>query len=165
VTESTSRRRNPRVRTAETQQGRAASRTHRKGPRHIIGHPVILAGVALLVLGACASKVENSAAISISAVQLAGRIQAGSPPLILDVRTREEYAQGHIPGAINVPHDELPTRLAELHIAKSEEVVVHCRRGGRSRLAEETLRERGYSNVRDLAGHWQGWKAAGLPTE
>ena len=120
---------------------------------------------ASLLLGACGSNVEESAGTLITADQLAHRIQAGSPPLVLDVRTREEYAQGHIPGAINIPHDELPTRLAELPIAKSEEVVVHCQSGGRARLAEEALRGSGYSNVLDLEGHWRGWQGAGLPTE
>ncbi len=127
--------------------------------------PVLFATAASLLLGACGSNVEESAGTPISAAQLAHRIQAGSPPLVLDVRTREEYAQGHIPGAINIPHDELPTRLAELPIAKSEEVVVHCHSGRRAQLAEGTLRGSGYSNIRDLKGHWQGWQAARLPTE
>ena len=127
--------------------------------------PILVAIAASLLLGACGSNVEESAGTPISAAQLADRIQEGSPPLVLGIRTREEFAQGHIPGAINIPHDELPTRLAELPIAKSEEIVVHCQSGRRAQLAEGTLRGSGYSNVRDLAGHWQGWRAAGLPTE
>jgi len=138
---------------------------------------ILFASAASLLLGACGSDVEESAAppqrsdveesagTPISAGKLADRIQAGSPPLILDVRTREEYTQGHIPGAINIPHDELPTRLAELPIAKSEEVVVHCGSGGRTQPAEKTLRASGYSNVRILTGHWGQWQAKRLPTE
>ena len=127
--------------------------------------PLILFATATwILLGACGSNVEESTG-TIAAAQLADRIPAGSAPLVLDVRTREEYAQGHISGAFNIPHDELPTRLAELPIAKSQEVVVHCQSGRRAGLAEETLRESCYSNGRDLAGHWQGWQAAGLPTE
>jgi rhodanese-related sulfurtransferase len=148
---------------------------------------ILFATAALLLLGACGSNVEESASTPISAVEesastpisaveesagtpisaaeLADRIQAGSPPLILDVRDQREYALGHIPGAINIPRGELSTRLAELPIAKSEEVVVHCHRGQRAGLAEETLRRSGYSNVRDLDGHWKEWQEAGLPTE
>jgi phage shock protein E len=126
---------------------------------------ILFATAAALLLGGCGSNVEDSAGTPISAVELADRIQAGSPPLVLDVRNREEYARGHIPGAINIPHDELPTRLAELPIAKSEEVVVYCYGGLRSQQAEETLRGSGYSNVRLLAGYWKEWQMmAGAPT-
>jgi len=145
---------------------------------------ILFATAASLLLGACGSDVEESAdtpvemveesagtpveestETSISADRLAYRIRAGSPPLVLDVRKRQGYAQGHIPGAINIPYRELPTRLAELPIAKSEEVVVHCQLGRRAGLAEKTLRESGYSNVRDLDGHFHKWQTAGLPTE
>jgi rhodanese-related sulfurtransferase len=112
------------------------------------------------------SAVEESAGTPISAAELADRIRAGSPPLVLDVRPGPDYARGHIPGALNIPSNELPTRLAELPIAKSEEVVVVQESSGRrAALAAETLRGSGYSNIRNLAGHWRWWKHAGLPTE
>ncbi len=149
---------------------------------------ILFATAASLLLGACGSDVEEpadtphemieehadtphemveeSSENSISAVRLADRIQAGSAPLILDTRSREEYARRHIPGAINIPLDELPTRMTELPIAKSEEViVVPARRGAFARRAEETLRGSGYSNVRHLAGYMKEWQAAKLPTE
>ncbi len=127
---------------------------------------VVIAASALL--GACGSNVEDlqeSGGTPISADELAGRIRSDMPPLVLDVRTRDEYAKGHIPGAINVPHDELATRIAELPTAKSREIVVHCQSGRRAQLAEATLREAGYSNVRDLSGHWREWQVSELPTE
>jgi phage shock protein E len=117
-----------------------------------------------LLLGACSPNVESSGGV-ITAAQLAERIGADSAPLVLDVRSRDEYTQGHIPGAVNIPHDELFERLAELPIEKSEEVVVHCKSGRRAGMAEEVLSESGYSNVRNLSGHWEGWQQAGLPTE
>ena len=115
--------------------------------------------------GAATSAAQESAGAPILAAELADRIQAGSPPLVLDVRSPKEYAHLHIRGAINIPHDELATRLAELPIAKSGEVVVHSVRGQRALLAEETLRGSGYSNIRQLADRPKGWKVAGLPTE
>lgn len=120
---------------------------------------------ASLLLVACAPSGEESGGIPISADELAARIQGGSPPIVLDVRTRQEYSRGHIPGALNIPHDELASRSAELSVAKSEEIIVHCQSGRRAQLAEEVLHENGYSNVRDLTGHWQGWQASGLPIE
>jgi rhodanese-related sulfurtransferase len=130
---------------------------------------LILAAIAAsALLGACGSDVEDvevSGATPISADELAGRLQSGMPPLVLDVRTRDEYAKGHIPGAINVPYDELATRIAELPTTKSREIVVHCQSGRRAQLAEATLHEAGYSNVRDLSGHWKQWQVLELPTE
>jgi rhodanese-related sulfurtransferase len=130
---------------------------------------LILAAIAAsALLGACGSdvqEVEESSGPAISADELAGRIRSGMPPLVLDVRSRDEYAKGHIPGAINVPHDELAARIAELPSAKSREIVVHCQSGRRAQLAEATLHGAGYSNVRDLSGHWQEWQVSELPTE
>jgi rhodanese-related sulfurtransferase len=126
---------------------------------------ILPAIAASLLLGACESNVEESAGTPISAAELVDRIHAGSPPFVLDVRTPEEYASGHIPGAINIPHDELGTRIQELPTTKSEEIVVHCQSGRRAQLAGATLRGDGYSNVRDLDGHWESWQASGLATE
>jgi rhodanese-related sulfurtransferase len=101
----------------------------------------------------------------ITATELAQRIEAGSPPFVLDVRSPQEYAQGHIPGAVNIPYDVLSARVSELGLTKSEEIVVLCQVGRRAQLAESTLREIGFTNVRDLEGHWQAWQAARLPSE
>ncbi len=126
--------------------------------------PILAAIAASALLDSCGTNVEELGGTSISADELASRIQAGSAPLVLDVRTPDEYARGHIPGAINVPHGELAIRIAELPVTKSEEIVVHCQSGRRAQLAETTLREAGHSNVRDLTGHWQEWEASGRPT-
>ena len=120
---------------------------------------------AVLLFCACESEINDPGRTPVSAVELADRIHAGSPPLILDVRSRDEFGSGHIPGAINIPHDELDARMAELTVDKSGEIVVHCKSGRRAQLAETILREHGYTNVRDLDGHWQEWQASGLRTE
>jgi rhodanese-related sulfurtransferase len=111
--------------------------------------------------------VEESTKTSISAEKLAYRIQAGSRPFILDIRSREDFARGHIPGATNIPQGELSTRLTELPTAKSDEIVIVQARdkGRRAQTAEATLRGSGYSNVRHLAGQLRSWYAAKLPIE
>jgi phage shock protein E len=96
---------------------------------------------------------------------LIARIESGSAPVVLDVRTAEEYAAGHIPGAINISHTELSGRLWELEAHKNDEIVVHCGRGGRASFAEEILLEKGFSDVRDLEGHMAKWQENGYPTE
>lgn len=119
-------------------------------------------GLALLLL-ACAEPPEREA--SISRDELARRIHDGTAPLILDVRTEQEYRAGHIPGSVNIPHDQLAERLPELGISESDEIVVHCEGGRRAAMAESVLVEAGYSRVRDLEGQMKGWREAGLASE
>jgi rhodanese-related sulfurtransferase len=87
---------------------------------------------------------------------LAAQISENRAPFILDVRTPDEYAEGHVPGAVNIPFDALPGRLDELP-ATREEIVVYCRSGRRAVIAEDTLRANGYLNLRELSGHWLEW--------
>ena len=89
----------------------------------------------------------------------AGRADA---PLVLDVRSAEEFAGGHVPGARNVAYDQVAARLGELGPAR--EVVVYCEKGGRAAKASEVLRSAGFT-VRHLAGDMSGWRAQGLPIE
>ncbi len=83
--------------------------------------------------------------------------------LILDVRTAEEYAQGHVEGAVHIPYDQLPQRAAEIEAAKDQDVVLYCRSGRRSELAAETLHEKGFTRLLHLEGDMLAWEAAQRP--
>ena len=83
--------------------------------------------------------------------------------LVLDVRTPKEYDSGHVPGAINVPYDELPARISEVRDRDPDRVVVYCERGGRAAKAEKTLKAAGVTNVQHLEGDMQGWRRDKLP--
>lgn len=121
----------------------------------LVFHRIIL--FALLLLSGLACHAETPAIGTITAAELAQRLKEPNPPIILDVRTRDEYAAGHIDTAINLPHDELGRRLGEIPGNKSSEIVVYCRSGKRARIAEDLLIEKGYTNIKDLSGHWQEW--------
>lgn len=72
--------------------------------------------------------------------------------IILDVRTAEEYAQGHIPGAILIPDYELNERAAQELPDKNQLLLIYCRSGRRSKLAAQTLVEAGYTNILEFGG-------------
>jgi rhodanese-related sulfurtransferase len=102
---------------------------------------------------------------TIAPSELADRINTDNAPLILDVRTPGEYATGHIPGAVNIPHTELRDRLSELMSHQNEEIVVHCQTGPRAGVAQSILSQAGFMQIRELEGHMQQWKASGYPIE
>jgi rhodanese-related sulfurtransferase len=87
-------------------------------------------------------------------------LESLDPPLVLDVRSAEEFASGHVPGAVHVPHDQLAARVSELGAPR--EVVVYCERGSRASKAAAVLRDAGFA-VQHLAGDMRGWREAGLP--
>jgi phage shock protein E len=78
-----------------------------------------------------------------------------SKVLLLDVRTAQEYAEGHIPGAVLLPYDELEAKFKEPD--KGRPIVVYCRTGRRSAIAKEALGGLGYTNVSDFGGY-MNWK-------
>lgn len=80
---------------------------------------------------------------------------------LLDVRTPEEYAAGHIAGAVNVPHDQLATRLAE--VPKDKDVVLYCRSGRRAGIAADVLAANGYTRLSHLEGDMIAWTEKGRP--
>jgi phage shock protein E len=84
--------------------------------------------------------------------------------VVLDVRTPEEFAAGHVPGAVNVPHDQVGARLGELGKFRDKDVVVYCRSGRRAELALSVLEQAGFTRLGHLEGDMNAWSAAGRPT-
>jgi rhodanese-related sulfurtransferase len=85
-------------------------------------------------------------------------------PILVDVRTPGEYSEGHVPGAVNIPLDELPGRVGELEQYKEGEVHLVCRSGARSSKAAQLLAGEGYQAV-NVAGGTLAWQAAGYAVE
>lgn len=91
---------------------------------------------------------------------LAARLESADPELlVVDVRSAAEFAEGHVPGAVNIPHDVIGQRIAELGPADARDVVVYCRSGRRSALALETLKGAGFSRLFQLKGDYLRWSA------
>lgn len=106
---------------------------------------------------------DTGALEAISATELLDRLRAGTVTL-LDVRPSEEFAAGHLPGAINIPLDELERRLRDL--PAGQEIVAYCR-GPYCALsldAVQLLRRKGLKAVRFEQGYPE-WKAAGMPVQ
>lgn len=99
--------------------------------------------VQAILLTACNGVTQ--ATESISQQDLMTMITSGDSPVILDVRTPREFEDGHVPGAINISHDELSGRLDELVQHKESAIVVYCRSGKRAGIAESILWMPGFS--------------------
>lgn len=101
---------------------------------------------------------------SISAVQLQNGWDAGRAPALIDVRSAEEYAAGHIPGAIHIPYQHVAERIDE--VDAPNRVAPYCQVGPRARKGEAALRARGYAQpIYQLEGGLRAWRAGGYPVE
>lgn len=99
----------------------------------------------------------------IDAAELIDRVARGEDLLILDVRSVEEFAAGHVPGALNIPHTEVADRLEEIANLGEVEIVLYCRSGRRAGMAADVLRDAGYERLLHLDGDMLGWQARQLP--
>ena len=93
-----------------------------------------------------------------TADDLSAAIAAGRAPAILDVRSPAEFAAGHVPGAINIPFNQVAARADELSVPHDTLLVVYCGHGPRAWIAERALRARGFRNLDYLKGHWARWR-------
>ena len=97
----------------------------------------------------------------ITPAELRQRQQTGETPILFDVRETWEHEEGRIPGAQNIPLNTLPDKLDDLDDLKNQEIIVHCKSGGRSASAKAYLTQQGFTNVRNLLGGSQAYEAAG----
>jgi adenylyltransferase/sulfurtransferase len=91
------------------------------------------------------------------------RLDRGEKPVLLDVREREEFRQGYVPGAVSLPRGFLEMRVEEAVPDKNAPIVAYCAGGTRSLLAGRILKELGYTNVTSMRGGFTAWKNQGLP--
>ena len=115
--------------------------------------------LSLMLLSSCGTLGSSSSGYrQISMDEAVAMMKDEKNYIILDVRRPDEYAEGHIPGAINVPNEEIGTaEIAELP-DKSQLILVYCRSGRRSKEASEKLVKLGYTNIVEFGGilDWKG---------
>ena len=98
---------------------------------------------------------------TLAATQMINRSDA----IVVDLRSAEDYAKGHILGAKSIPLADLERRAGELDKHKAKPVILHCADGNRAGGAVAALRKKGFDNVHNLTGGFTAWQQAGLPVE
>jgi rhodanese-related sulfurtransferase len=92
------------------------------------------------------------------------RIDAGERLILVDVREDNEWAKGHLPGAVHmgkgVIERDIEKQVPDVHT----KLILYCGGGFRSALVADNLQKMGYTNVESMDGGWRGWTEAGLPT-
>lgn len=124
-----------------------------------------------LCVGACGGSQTSAPAPAVAGAMtevdvatLKAARDAGTVALV-DVRTPAEYADGHVPGAINIPVDTLARRLSELEPHKDADLYLICRSGARSARAQSMLHDAGYAHPINVAGGTLAWQSAVFAVE
>ena len=113
---------------------------------------LLLAVMMLTACGQDTEKDQGAVYVNITAEEAKQIMDAEEGYIILDVRTQEEYDQGHIPGAMLIPNTEIETRAEDELLDKDQLILVYCRSGNRSKKAAEILVELGYTNIKEFGG-------------
>ena len=119
--------------------------------------------LALLLLAGCGASKEKPAYRQITMDEAVAMMEEESGYLVVDVRTPEEFAEKHIPGAINLPNEEIGTAEIPQLPDKAQLILVYCRSGNRSKQASEKLAALGYTNIVEFGGinSWPGETVSG----
>ena len=116
---------------------------------------LILLLLAVMMLTACGQDKENDQGVvyvNITAEEAKQIMDNEEGYIILDVRTQEEYDEGHIPGAVVISHEEIAEKAEGVLTDKDQLILVYCRSGRRSKIAAEALAELGYTNIKEFGG-------------
>ena len=122
--------------------------------------PVFL---AVLLLAGCTAPAKENAYRQISMDEAVAMMDAETGYVLLDVRTPEEFAGKHIPGALNIPNETIGTEEIPELPDKAQLILVYCRSGNRSKQASEKLAALGYTNIVEFGGinDWPGETISG----
>ncbi|WP_423709779.1 rhodanese-like domain-containing protein [Undibacterium sp. WLX3042] len=123
---------------------------------------IFLIGIALISGGALLLPLLQRRGAKVSQLQATQYMNQGKT-LILDVRSADEFATGHLPNAKNIPLPEINNRLKEIEKSKNAVVITVCATGVRSSNAVSVLNKAGFAQVFSLEGGTEAWKTQGMP--
>ena len=115
----------------------------------------IIGMLVMLLFAGCSQAKGNpqeASFVNITAEKAKQLMDTEENYIILDVRTQEEYDQGHIPGAILIPDNRIDADAEKVLTDKNQLILVYCRSGRRSKLAAEHLVQLGYTNIKEFGG-------------
>jgi rhodanese-related sulfurtransferase len=127
-----------------------------------IGNHPLLVGAFILLVFLFFRNESARAGATVSTQELV-RLVNKDNAIVLDVRDRAEFDEGHIVDAVNIPYASLESRLDELNKYKERPVVIACKMGQHSGAAGTLLQKNGFSNVVRLTGGYSEWRAQNLP--
>ena len=127
-----------------------------------IGNHPILVGAFVVILALFVRNEVARGGRSVTPQELVNLVNRDGA-VVIDVRDANEYAQGHIVDAVNVPHAALATRVKELEKYKQKPVVLACKMGQHAGAAGTVLRKAGFADVARLKGGVAEWRNQSLP--
>lgn len=124
-------------------------------------HPFLVGSFVLLIF--LFFRNESARAGTTIGTQELVRLVNKEDAIVLDVRDRGEYLDGHIVDAVNIPYASLESRVDELAKHRDKPVVIACKMGQHSGAAGTLLQKNGFTNVTRLTGGYSEWRAQNLP--
>ena len=116
---------------------------------------IMMSLIFVCSFAACGNQAEKSVVyeyVQITPEEAKNLMETESDYIILDVRTEEEFAEGHIENAVLIPDYEIGIRAEKELPDKNQLILIYCRSGRRSKIASQTLADMGYSDVREFGG-------------
>jgi rhodanese-related sulfurtransferase len=123
---------------------------------------IIIATIGFFLFG-CADGQSQSADGKLNAVEFSKKITQTTNPVVIDVRTPEEFTEGHLPNALNYNWHGGNFEQQISGLDKTKPVFVYCRSGRRSNAAARNMQDQGFQQVYELSGGILKWRKAGLP--
>jgi rhodanese-related sulfurtransferase len=127
----------------------------------VTNHPILLGAFAVLLVIFIRNETQRGGR-SVSAQELVNLVNR-EDAVIVDVRDKKEFEQGHIPHAVNIPYASLDSRVSELSEYKEKPIVLTCKMGQHAGAAGTALRKQGFVNVSRLSGGIAEWRNQNLP--
>lgn len=101
--------------------------------------------------------------MSYTADKLRKGLDSTDGPVVVDVRSKREYRQSHIPGAIHLSFWAMPFRFKSLYVFRDKVIIVYCEHGPRAVFARQVLLSKGFAKVECLDGQLPAWRRSGYP--